>query len=90
LQHRGSSIPQGDLEKECKHQTEFQIAYKGHEGVKGYDPSTVKNMQKTQFRLEDGHNFYNDYNTTMKMSFVPKESTGRIFYRTFKSFKYQL
>lgn len=79
FQHRTSSIPQGDVEKECRHQTEFQIAFKGHTDVKGYDPSAVKNMQKTQFRLDDGHNFYNDYGTTMKADFVPKESTGILY-----------
>lgn len=72
-----SSIPQGDQEKECRHQTEFQLAYKGHTDVKGYDPSAVKNMQRTQFRLDDGHNFYNDYGTTMKKSYVPKEFTRK-------------
>lgn len=35
-------------------------------------------MQKTQFRLDDGHNFYNDYGTTMKVSYVPKDATGKI------------
>lgn len=77
LQHRGSSIPLGDQEKECRHASEFQVAYKHHPGVKGYDPSAVKTMQKTQFRLDDGHNFYNDYATTMKSSYIPKESDGK-------------
>lgn len=61
------------------------MAYQGHEGVKGYDPSAVKNMQKTQFRLDDGHNFYNDYGTTMKVSYVPKETTRtyqKLFFNT--------
>lgn len=55
------------------------MAYQGHPGVKGYDPSALKNMQKTQFRLDDGHNFYNDYGTTMKASYVPKETTRKPF-----------
>ncbi|XP_067932446.1 stabilizer of axonemal microtubules 5-like [Watersipora subatra] len=71
--HRSSSIPQGDLEKERRHRTEFQTAYEPHSDIKGYDPSAVTNMQKTQFRLDDGHNFYNDYGTTMKTAYVPKD-----------------
>ena len=52
------------------------MAYEPYLDVKGYDPTSVKNMQKTQFRLDDGHNVYNDYDTTMKAAYVPKDFTG--------------
>lgn len=73
--HRTSSIPTGDPDKGAVRMTEFRAAYQsdGTADLKPYDRHSHGNLQRTQFRLDDGHNTYNDYGTTMKASYVPSD-----------------
>lgn len=71
---RGSSIPQGDQQKEKNMRTTHQTSYPAHDmsALTGYDKNAVMGkLRETNFKQGDGHGSWNNYLSTMTESYQP-------------------